>query len=417
MSDAKTPNVKFDYVTVPLNEIQLDMLKMEDLTSEQRKTAQGSDFLYRGGKMIKSVVINGEPITPTARFWTSLYSRFNLNKAFFKFFDHQEVFDRIVEREANSRIRVTIERNCGTGKATLLAATGVNKPVIVYDDLMDVLQQYRLEGDVGYSNGVITTTHTPRIGASGFKIGGDDFSNKFVLHAPVDGYGQPNFFLSLLRWVCSNGMVGWANAFKTTLQLGSGQDNVKYTLMRALEGFTNDEGFAVMRDRFETAQNSWASLREQQQLYKMLIRLQNDKVLRSGVGLDNTVSGPLAGFDKAEWMANPGSVLKAFEGMTGNPFEIYFRDPNIMSTKRQQSLPVHCRVYDLMNFATEIATHHVDEYGARTLQAWVGEMLSNDFDMEDSCDRFDQFREMFMGTSEAKHAVRQAEAGVNYDDE
>lgn len=414
MSD-QTPNKKFEYRTLPLNKVQLDLVKMEDLSPEERQTAQGSDYLFHGGKMIRSVLIDGDPITPTGRFWASLYSRFNLNKAFFKFFDHQEVFDRIVERETNSRIRVTIEQDVVTGDKRLLAATGTNKPVLVYDDLMDVLQQFRLEGKVGYNNGVITTTHTPRIGASEFKIGGDQFSNKFVLHAPIDGYGQPNFFLSLLRWVCSNGMVGWANAFKTTLQLGSGQDNVRYTLARALEGFTNDEGFAVMRDRFETAQNSWASLREQQALYKMLVRLQNDPILRKGTGLDAIESGPLARFSREEWMANPGSILKAFEGMTGNPFEIYFRDPNLMSHKRQRALPVECRVYDLINFATEIATHHVSEGGARTLQAWVGEMLSNEYDLEDSCDRFEEFRDLFVGDTTAKRAVREAEAGVNYD--
>lgn len=412
----KPPQKTFEYKTLPLNQVQLDLVKMEDLTPTERSTAQGSDYLFQGGKMIRSVLIDGEPISPTSRFWTSLYSRFNLNRAFFKFFDHQEVFDRIVEREANSKIRVTVERDVVTGDKRLLAATGTNKPVIVYDDLMEVLQQFRLEGKVGYANGVITTTHTPRIGAGDFQIGGDQFSNKFVLHAPVDGYGQPNFFLSLLRWVCSNGMVGWANAFKTTLQLGSGQDNVRYTLMRALEGFTNDEGFAVMRDRFETAQASWASLREQQQLYKLLLRMQNDKDLRSGAGLENVTSGPLAGFSKEEWTANAGSVLKAFEGMTGNPYEIYFRDPNLMSHKRQRALPVDCKVYDLVNFATEIATHHVSEHGARTLQAWVGEMLSNDYDLEGSCDRFDEFRDMFMGDSEAKRQVRESEAGVNYDE-
>ena len=97
MSDDTTPNKKFEYKTIPLNKVQLDLVKMEDATPEQRSTAQGSNYLFQGGKMIKSVLIDDEPITPSGRFWSSLYSRFNLNKAFFKFFDHQEVFDRIVD--------------------------------------------------------------------------------------------------------------------------------------------------------------------------------------------------------------------------------------------------------------------------------------------------------------------------------
>lgn len=412
----KTTTPTFEYKVVPIDKVGIELLPMEEMTPEQRQTAQGSQYLFGGGKMIKSVIIDGQPLKPTSRFWNSLYSKYGLNRAFFKFFDHAEVFQRIAETETNSLIRVCIEKSPG-GDSRLLAATGTNKPVIIYDDLMEVLQQFRLEGNVGYSNGCITTTHTPRIGASEFNIGGDKFSNKFVLHAPIDGYGQPNFFLSLLRWVCSNGMVGWANAFKTTLQLGSGGDNVQYTLRRALEGFTNDEGFAQMRGRFETAQRSWASLREQQDLYKMLIRLQNDTILAKGAGFGEASGGLLANVKKEDWMKGHGAaVLKAFTGMSGDPYEIYFKDPNVMSPKRQRALPVSCRMYDLLNFATEVATHHVSEYGARTLQAWVGEMISNDYDLEDSCDRFDDFKDFFVGRTEAKDTMRQGQAGVDYGD-
>lgn len=397
----------FDYKTIPIDKVGIELLAMEEMSPEQRQTAQGSNYLFGSGKMIKSVIIDGEPLQPSIRFWNSLYSRFGLNKAFFKFFDHSEVFERIADIESNALIRVCIERSAG-GDSRLLAATGINRPVIIYDDLMEVLHQYRLEGKVGYNNGVITTTHTPRIGANEFKIGGDKFSNKFVLHAPVDGYGQPNFFLSLMRWICSNGMIGWAKAFKTTLQLGSGDDNVQYTLRRALEGFTNDEGFAQLRDRFEMAQRSWASLREQQDLYKLLLRLQNDSQLRQGAGFEQASGGLLSNVKKEEWMKGHGAaVLKSFVGMTGDPFELYYRDPNLLSPKRQRSLPVGCRTYDLLNFATEVATHHVSEGSARVLQAWVGEMISNDFDLEESCDRFDDFRDFFIGETKAKEVAQQ----------
>lgn len=59
MSDA--PNKKFEYKTVPLNKVKLDLVKMEDMTPEQRSTAQGSDYLFHGGKMIKAVLIDDEP--------------------------------------------------------------------------------------------------------------------------------------------------------------------------------------------------------------------------------------------------------------------------------------------------------------------------------------------------------------------
>lgn len=406
-------NRTFEYKEIPIDEIGIELRDLKDLSAEDKQIAQGSKYLF-GSKMIRNVIIDGEPFKPTARFWNSLYARFGLNRSFFKFFGHEEVFRRIAKSESNKMVRVCIERSAG-GNSVLLAATGLNKPIVIYDDLLEILNQYRLEGKIGYNNGVITSTHTPRIGASEFKIGGDKFTNKFVLHTPIDGYGTPNFFLSLLRLVCSNGAIGWANAFKTTLQLGTGGDSVHYTLKRALEGFTNDEGFAQMRSRFETAQQSWASLREQQDLYKLLIRLQNDKELRQGKGFEQFAGGRLASTKKEDWMKGHGAALvKAFTTMTGDPLELYFKDPNALGLKRQRALPVGCRVYDMINFATEVATHHVSEGSSRILHAWVGEMLSNEYDLEGSCDRFDEFRDFFVGRTEAKETIRQQQLEDGY---
>ena len=210
-------------------------------------------------------------------------------------------------------------------------------------------------------------------------------------------------------------MIGWAKAFRTTLQLGSGDDDIRYTLQRALDGFNNDSGFAQMRSRFETAQKSWASLREQQELYKILIRLQNDTQLRSGIGFEDISGGLLADVKKEDWMKGHGSaVLKAFTNMTGDPYEIYYKDPTAMSSKRQRALPVSCRIFDMLNFATEVATHHVNEDSSRTLQAWVGEMISTDYDLEDSCDHFDDFKDFFIGRTEAKETIREQQLENNY---
>lgn len=383
----------FEQKILPLDKIDLELVPRFSEEDEDRHkiTKSNKDRTHRGDKVIKSVIIDGEPIPPSTRFWTSLYSRFGLNRSFFRFFDHQEVFDRIAERENNSKVRVTVE-NSASGKK-LLAATNPNKPCIIYDDLLEVINRFRYDGDIHYNDGIITTTHTPIIGANQFDIGGDTFSNKFVLHAPIDGYGEPNIYLSLLRLICSNGAIGWANSFKTTLQLGAGYDNIRFALTRALEGFTNDEGFAAMRNRFEVAQHSWASVREQNELYKLLIRLQNDKNLRAGAGSESIIGSK---FTKDQWVNDPTTILRAYENVTGNPYEIYVVDPAVMSTKQQRSLPVACKVYDIINFATEIATHHVGEYEARKLQAWVGEMISNEYDLEGSCERFDTFRDMFL---------------------
>lgn len=384
---------KFEYKSVPLRKIKVDLTDVNELSKDERAVSQGGSYLH-GGKAVKAIVIDDEPIVPTDRFWYSLYARFNLNKSFFKFFSHQEVFDRIVDREKESSVRVCIERTGNDSR--LLAATGLNKPVIIYDDLLEVLDTIGMDSSsVKYANGVVVSEHEPRMGGGEFQVGGDQFKNKFVMHAPVDGYGNPNFYLSLLRLICSNGMVGFARAFQSTLRLGSGSDNIRYTLQRALDGFTNEEGYAQIRDRFEAGTRSWASLREQQDLYSLLLRLQND---------------PKVGAERAR------DIRSKYEDVTGRPIERYFQDPNMFSDKRRRTLPVECKVYDMINFATEVATHEVSESTARSLHAWVGGMLSTEFDLEGSCDAFDDWRDFFLRENREKFE-QEKEARSAVDDE
>lgn len=370
----------FEYKAVPLKKIQVELTDVNELTKSKSEADQGGAYLH-GGKAIKSVIIDDEPIVPTSRFWNSLYARYGLNKSFFKYFSHSEVFERIVDKEAESTVRVTIERD-KSGDARLLSATGLNRPVVIYDDLLDVLKDFGLSQEsISYNDGVIISTHEPRLHSGEVNISGDKFRNKFVMHTPIDGYGNPNFYLSLLRLICSNGMVGFANAFQSTLKLGSGSDNIRYTLQRALDGFTNEEGYAHIRERFEAGAHSWASLREQQDLYRILLHLQNDSKITK---------------------TRAAEIRTNYEKIAGQPYELYHQDPSLFSEKRLRTLPVECKVYDLINFATEVATHEVSEKSAQKLHAWVGGLLSSEFDLEGSCDVFDDWRDFFMSENREK---------------
>ena len=160
-----------------------------------------------GKRTVSAILVDSEPIKPTDRFWTSLYARFGITRSIFKYFSHESVFRRISQAESQDRMRLCIERNSDTGVSRLLAVSNPTKPIVRHDDLMETLGRY--EGsDVRYSNGVVESSHIPRAGANSFEISGDAFSNRFVMSTPIDGYGLPNIYLSLLRQICSNGMVG-----------------------------------------------------------------------------------------------------------------------------------------------------------------------------------------------------------------
>lgn len=356
-----------------------------------------------GKRVVSSVLVNGESIALTERFWVSLYARYGFNRSFFKYFPHDEVFQRISKVESQDRMRLCVERDAGSGKSRLLAVSNPAKPVAKYDELMETLQKYD-SNDVQYCDGIVESTHTPRSGSNTFHVGDDAFGNRFVMSTPIDGYGQPNIYLSLLRQVCANGMVGYSKTFRSSLTLGRGEDNVNFSIIRALDGFGNDEGYAALRQRFESAAKSWASVYEAHSLYRHLVRLLSRRQLRP---IPTTASGEIGKLLDKQRSASPVSLseggeagnpmIAAFHQMTGDISRIYgIANVDGLSVKRQRTLPVNCRVYDLLNFVSEVATHHADQQGARASQAWLGTLVSSEYDLEDSCDTFDDFQDFFL---------------------
>lgn len=392
---------KFDYTMLAVSDLKVE-------TSENAKT---------GRVTVDNVIVQDEPIKPSGRFWTSLYARYGFNGSIFKYFTHAEVFERIAEKEANDRMRLCIERTdngSGTPVNRLLAVSNPNRPLVVHDELQDLLGRNNAE-NISYSDGIVESTHMPRIGGNTFDISGDEFSNRFVMSTPIDGYGAPNIYLSLLRLICQNGMVGMSKVFRSSLTLGKGEDDVSPTLIRALDGFNSDDGYAALRQRMEAASNSWASVYESQKLYGLLVRLYG-KNLVSDLGgttpggakmINDLVNRPEDGFgEQQEAEEQVGSqMLIGFHRMTGDVSQLYgLANIDALSQKRQRTLPVKCTVYDLLNFATEAATHYAKPAGSRDLQAFVGSIISGEYDMENTKDGFSDFADF--------HIDRKLAAGV-----
>jgi hypothetical protein len=201
-------------------------------------------------------------------------------------------------------------------------------------------------------------------------------------------------------------MVGYGKAFRSQVALGKGSDDTRPSIVRVLEGFGNEEGFAALRQRIESSQKSWASVHETQTLYKLLLKL------IVGQTVDNDSNNRLTGnlrqwYDKSSVLSYGTirdadetwkmPITRAFEGMTGSPTLLYgLANPDSLSVKRQRTLPVNCTVYDAINFATEVATHHADPSAGRRLNAWVGELISGEYDMEGTRDKFSEFKDFHL---------------------
>ena len=324
------------------------------------------------GKLnVSHLQVEGQRVAASPRFWTSFFHRFGISDTVFKYFDHGEVFQRIAERGKGDTVRYCIERD-SQGLGTLLAVSNPQRPVIDHAQVHDLVMRYGGQ-NVSYDKGVITSFHVPRSGDGEFQIGGDEFKHRFVMDTPIDGFGQPKIYLSLLRMICSNGAIGYSPTFRSEIPVGK---DVAYCIARALESYDNGDGYAALRQRFQSAQKSWASLYECHQLYKIVVRMLDQAALTRE------------------------SVLNDFYRVTGNANSIYgLANLDALTTKRQRVLPAKCRVYDLINFASELATHHTKAGGNRLLQAYIGTLLSDEYDMEGTAERLTDFNDFFVASS------------------
>ena len=315
-----------------------------------------------------NVRVAGRQAAPTGRFWKSLFMRFGIGDSVFRYFDHAEVFDRISARNSDDRVRYCISTD-EQGASRLLAVSSPKRPLITYNKVADIIT--RFDGrDVRYDDGIITSTHTPRGGERPFDIRGDRFEHRFTMETPVDGFSQPKIYLSFLRQVCSNGAIGYGRAFRSDVSLGK---DIGHCIARALDSYDNEEGYAALRQRFESAQTSWASVRECRGLTKILEK-----------------TGLTSGATKEH-------LRRDFRRMSGNLNELYgLANLDALSQKRQRVLPSRCKVYDLLNFASEVATHHSTPQAAQGLQAFIGTMISDEYDMEGTAAKGDDFVDLFI---------------------
>jgi len=370
--------VAFDYKFVPVREMRVE-------TIENQKT---------GRPKVDRLFVEGEPLKPSTRFWTSLASRFHFGDNIFNYFTHHEVFDRIAEKHNNVQVRVCVERSDEGNR--LMGVSNPSRPVVDYKELMDLVERYDGQS-VNYADGIMESTHLPRV-SNNFGVAGDVFGHRFVMSTPIDGYGKPCMYLSLLRQICANGMVGYSAAFRQDIPLGRANDVVSHSIARQLDGFNNDEGFAALRQRLELSTKSWCSVNESQKLYKTLIKAHNSGML---MGTDD----PTLGKSKSvhDWLLGSGEaslgspIMRAFHTMTGDTSQTYgLANIDALSVKKQRTLPVRCMVYDAVNFATEVATHYATPAGARLLNSWVGGTIGEEYDLENTQDSFNDFSDFYI---------------------
>ena len=334
-----------------------------------------------GKVTLKELTIDGQRVQASRRFWRSFFARFGIAENVFRYFSPSEVFQRISQHNKDDAFRFCIANrmNGKRQRSELQAITNLKRPVIRYNEIVDLLERNGGK-DIRYHNGLVHSTHAPRGGSREFQIGGDQFRDRFCMETPIDGYGHPRLFLSIMRLVCSNGMVGYSRTFRSDIPVGKHMD---HCITRALESFDNGDGYSALRQRFQSSQTSWASVHECLQFASVLEKIQKEN--------QTTTKG----------------LLGRFRTIAGNLCELYgLANLEALSDKRRRILPSKARVYDLLNFASEVATHHATAEGANRMQAFIGTMISDEYDLEGTAQDNTEFDAFFLDESDA--VVRQS---------
>ncbi len=287
----------------------------------------------------------------TARFITSFARKLKFSNNIFNYFTAEEVFDRVYQRNPDVAFKVTFDRQDGE----ILGVVDENKKLLPAEIACNVFASDPRVQKIQYSKGVWEAEF---LLDGSFSIRNDsEYARKIWVHYPVDGVSMPCVYLSVLRQVCSNGMVAMVPGFRTDIEIN---DESGTHLSRLLRSYNNENGFMALESRLQTAQDTLASVNELMKFENLLTTQISDQ-------------------------ASASRLQTRLEEMAGDPCARYETTSlNNIAMKKRSLLPVACSVNDLFNFCSELTTHHeniisrVDAFNAA-----LGGMLAQEFDLEE----------------------------------
>lgn len=359
--DLEALNLKFKQHVV-----DLDLVKTEQNKDYDFEKRAGSNTNLVGTNLIFP---DGSVKGTSNRFWISLAARAGINPSVFNLFNHTEVFERIKKKNIipDGRFRVTEFENSGI----LLGISALDKPIIHYQNLMGVLKLHDSEA-IRYEDGVISTIHKPATDIP-MSISGEDYAPKILVDIPIDGYGQVNTYLGLMRLVCQNGIVAMAKSLKSQLNVGKDDNNPLDALVRMFNSFSNDEGYDALASRLNMAAKSVLSVEEFMKIYSILLK---------GLSISNTEKSP-------EAYKTADQIRARFQSMAGDLHSMYgITNLDALTSKQRSILQTKCRVYDAIQFISEFTTHILtrannnDTRITKKFYSLIGDLLVNDFDFE-----------------------------------
>lgn len=310
-----------------------------------------ADAVVEENGRFKGIALNGTEYKPSNRFLKGLAQRMKVSFSIFELFTPVEVIGRAAERAADLPLRVTLDHERNEALA-LVEDKGVPMPagnieIVMHGDSR--LQKF------GYDDGVITGSFA--LGESWDIPGDSRYAVHINVQVPVDGMGSPEVTLSTMRQICANGAVAEAPLFRTKMEI---KDNSGEHFRRLLRSFNNPRGIEMLHERLIAANGTKASVDEVFRVISFIKRQVRDA-------------------------RHQMLLCERLEAVADNPCVRYgVTDLASIGERRRGLLPVGCSVADLMNFTSELGTHHAALIkNPRSVDALTGEFFAKSYDLEE----------------------------------
>ena len=311
--------------------------------------------------VLTGIKVGSDKFVASPRFMQSFWTRFGLSPSVFSIMEPDECFKRLADRHPRAQ---TVLTNFIAGRALAMSspATARISPLMVAKllEMPGINRGDRKVRELTLSEeGMIQTTHS--LPDAPVQIGGEGFLHEFFFETPIDGYGSPMSFISLLRLICLNGMVAYRPAFRSIFKVsGDGEDQVIYGLHRILSSFTNEEGFQALNERSTKAMVTAPSVSEYAAFRGLLV--QELRQSRHAIAILDLLDKKL------------GSISEMYSVATVTDLD----------AKRAKTMPRKGTLGDVINIATEISSHYpATVRDPNTLHSWVGQLIQETYDLED----------------------------------
>lgn len=310
-----------------------------------------ADSVVEENGRFKALSIDGEQYKPSQRFLKGMAQRMKVPLGVFELFTPIEVIRRAAERLPDMPLRLTVDREERQALA-LIEDKGVPLPAGNIEIIMK--EDKRLQ-EFDYRDGVITGRFD--LGEAWDVPNDSKYGVHVSTEVPVDGMGTPESTLATWRQVCSNGAVAEAPLFRTKMEV---KDNSGEHFRRLLRSFSNPRGVECLHERLIAANGTKASV---------------DEVHQAEIFIRRQVR------DARHQML----LCERLQEVADNPCVRYgVTDLGAIGARRRGLLPTGASVADVMNFISELNTHHGELLKNRNAaNGLLGEYYARSYDLEE----------------------------------